>query len=112
MVFPGVKVVTVPSEVVVVVVVWDETAFGSVVVVFSVVVVLVCAKASGAINAQARLRIVLFMVFPSFVFELPLPEIRVAGNVWTALEEGPSFQVGLTTDPAYSMAAGKIGGAP
>src|SRR5204863_1194918 len=49
---------------------------GALVVVFSVVVVLVCAKANGAINAQARLRIVLFILFPSFcLFELTLPRL-------------------------------------
>ena len=59
MVLPGSKVVTVPSVEVVVVVDSVVTGF---VVVDSVVVVLVWAKAKGAIAAQARLRIVLFII--------------------------------------------------
>src|SRR5207342_2691995 len=37
------------------------------VVVFSVVVVLVCAKAKGAIAAQARMRMLFFIMFPSML---------------------------------------------
>src|SRR5437016_9041189 len=64
MVLPGSNVVTVPSVEVVVVVDSVVTGF---VVVDSVVVVLVWAKAKGAIAAQARLRIVLFIIIPFIV---------------------------------------------
>src|SRR5947207_975168 len=82
---PGVNVVTVPSVVVEVVSV--VVMPGSLVVVFSVVVVLVCAKANGAINAHVRLRIVRFIMFLSFVCELTLPKVRIAGSVRTAHDE-------------------------
>src|SRR5438270_11067268 len=65
MVLPGSKVVTVPSVDVVVVVVLDSVVTGFCAVVDSVVVVLVCAKAKGAIAAQARMSMLFFMVFPS-----------------------------------------------
>src|SRR5437868_14200416 len=65
MVLPGSKVVTVPSVEVVVVVVSLVLATGLVFVfVDSVVVVLVCAKANGAIAAQARIRMLFFIIFP------------------------------------------------
>ena len=68
MVLPGSKVVTVPSVDVVVVVVSDSVVTGLVFVVLdSVVVVLVCAKAKGAIAAQARIRMLFFMMFPSML---------------------------------------------
>jgi hypothetical protein len=66
MVLPGSKVVTVPSVEVVVVVVVDSVATGFFfVVVDSVVVVLVCAKANGAMAAQARIRMLFFIIVPS-----------------------------------------------
>src|SRR5688500_11913561 len=67
MVLPGSKVATVPSvEVVVVVVAVVSVATGFlVVVVDSVVVVLVCAKAKGAIAAQARMSMLFFIIVPS-----------------------------------------------
>jgi F0F1-type ATP synthase membrane subunit c/vacuolar-type H+-ATPase subunit K len=59
------------------------------VVVDSVVVVLVCAKANGAIAAQARIRMLFFILFPSsvvvFCFGLvsflnrPLDAVRKGG---------------------------------
>src|SRR3954469_25337558 len=64
MVLPGSKVVTVPSVEVVVVVDSDVTGFF--VVDDSVVVVLVWAKANGAIAAQARIRILFFILVPSY----------------------------------------------
>jgi hypothetical protein len=42
------------------------------VVVASVVVVLVCAKAKGAIAAQARIRMLFFMMFPPMLLVLEL----------------------------------------
>src|SRR6185503_14890903 len=62
MVLPGSKVVTVPSVEVVVVVVVDSVVTGFFVVVDSVVVVLVWAKANGAIAAQARIRMLFFII--------------------------------------------------
>src|SRR3954468_3018881 len=68
MVLPGSKVVTVPSVDVVVVVVSVVLATGFVfVVVDSVVVVLVCANAKGAMAAQARMRMLFFILFPSLL---------------------------------------------
>src|SRR5437763_4249659 len=76
MVLPGSKVVTVPSVEVVVVVDSVVTGF---VVVDSVVVVLVWAKAKGAIAAQARLTIVLFIIIPFIV----VVESRCPGRLLT-----------------------------
>src|SRR5438309_7347482 len=68
MVLPGSKVVTVPSVDVVVVVVSVVPVTGCVfVVVDSVVVVLVWANAKGAMAAQARMRMLFFILFPSVV---------------------------------------------
>src|SRR4051794_34818565 len=68
MVLPGSKVVTVPSVDVVVVVVSVVPVTGCVfVVVDSVVVVLVWANAKGAMAAQARTRMLFFILFPSVV---------------------------------------------
>ena len=64
MVLPGSYVLTAPVVYVVLVVVSLVVA-GFVLVVSSVVVVLVCAKANGANNAQTKLMIVLFTLFPS-----------------------------------------------
>ncbi len=63
MVLPGSYVLTAPVVYVVLVVVSLVVA-GFVLVVSSVVVVLVCAKANGANNAQTKLMIVLFTLFP------------------------------------------------
>ncbi len=60
-VLPGVNVVTVPDAVVDVVLV-SVVVVGCVVVVCSVVVVLVCANASSAISAQARVMMVFFII--------------------------------------------------
>src|SRR3954463_6471407 len=66
MVLPGSNVVTVPSVEVVVVVVVDSDVTGFFVVADSVVVVLVWANANGAIAAQARIRILFFILVPSY----------------------------------------------
>ncbi len=65
MVLPGSYVLTAPVVYVVLVVVSLVVAGFDVVVVSSLVVVLVCAKANGANNAQTKLMIVLFTLFPS-----------------------------------------------
>src|SRR3954468_7760679 len=82
MVLPGSKVVTVPSVEVVVVVVLDSDVTGFFVVDDSVVVVLVWAKANGAIAAQARIRILFFILVPSYGCCVPLP-----GSVLQAVPE-------------------------
>src|SRR3954469_14892570 len=75
MVLPGSKVVTVPSVEVEVVVVVDSVVTGFVVVADSVVVVLVCAKAKGAIAAQARMSMLFFMIFPSMFYCFDMVQI-------------------------------------
>jgi hypothetical protein len=72
-VLPGSYVVTVPAVYVVLVVCVVVT--GSVVV--WVVVVLVCANAKGAANAQARAIIVLFIYIPPLIVLMVIPSVML-----------------------------------
>jgi hypothetical protein len=65
------------------------------VVVCSVVVVLVCAKAIGATSAQTRATITFFTLIPPLLWLLLYPKVRDSGVEWTASQGIYPFVQGL-----------------